>query len=243
MNKIDSVDARQIAEYAYRFEDELPLWTPPEATREQVRVLLRTREQLTRDMVGKKNMLHAMRRKVVRTPFAEELLEESVDQIKVQIKRIQKEIGRLVQHSSELAETMALLQSIPGVGPVLSAHLLVTTNAFKCTPTARQFVAYIGICPYEHQSGTSVQKKATSRRYGPPVLLGATLPGGDDAEAIRSALRRHYLRKRAEGKPARLVLNNISNKLLRIICAVLRSGRQPYYETHRSVNPNLLQTS
>ena len=155
MNKTDSVDARQIAEYAYRFEDELPLWTPPEAIREQVRVLLRTREQLTRDLVGKKNMLHAVRRKVVRTPLAEELLSESVNRIKGQIDRIQKEIGRLVQRSSKLAETMMLLRSIPGVGPVLSAHLLVTTDAFERTPTARQLAAYVGICPYEHQSGTS----------------------------------------------------------------------------------------
>ena len=35
-NKTDSVDSQQIAEYAFRFEDELPPWTPPEAIVEHV---------------------------------------------------------------------------------------------------------------------------------------------------------------------------------------------------------------
>ena len=207
-----------------------------------MRVLLRTREQLTRDLAGKKNMLHTVRRKVVRTSLAEELLEESVAQIKVQTGRIQKEIQRLVRQSPKLAETMMLLRSIPGVGPVLSAHLLVTTNAFRREPTARQLAAHAGICPYEHQSGTSVQRKATSRRYGPPVLRKLLyLAALTLKRYVPRSSGRYYLRKLAEGKPPRLVLMGISNKLLRIICAVLRD-RQPYYETHRSINPNLLQT-
>ena len=88
-----------------------------------------------------------------------------------------------------------------------------------------------------------MQKKATSRRYGPPVLRKLLYLAAMTLKRYVPRFERYYLRKLAEGKPARLVLNNISNKLLRIICAVLRSGHQPYYETHRSVTPNLLQTS
>ena len=49
---------------------------------------------------------------------------------------------------------------------------------------------------------------------------------------------RYYARKVAEGKPSRLVLNNLSNKLLRIICAVIRDAR-PYHEKHRSMGPKM----
>ena len=45
-NKNDPTDARQIAGYAYRYQDELPLWQPKAAIIEQIRVLLTTREQL-----------------------------------------------------------------------------------------------------------------------------------------------------------------------------------------------------
>lgn len=48
----------------------------------------------------------------------------------------------------------------------------------------------------------------------------------------------HYAREVAEGKPSRLVLNNLSNKLLRIVCAVIRDNR-PYQEKHRSMGPQM----
>ena len=35
----------------------------------------------------------------------------------------------------------------------------------------------------------------------------------------------YYQRKKAEGKSGRLVLNNVGNKLLRVMAAVLRDGR------------------
>ena len=48
---------------------------------------------------------------------------------------------------------------------------------------------------------------------------------------------RHYFeRKVAEGKPKKLVLNNIANDLVRIICAILRS-QTPYIPNDRSVHP------
>jgi len=239
-NKTDPTDAQQIAEYAYRYEDKLRFWEPPKAIVEHVRVLLRAREQFSRDLVAKKNLLKTMHRKAVRTPFAEEMLEASIRELKAKTRRIRDEIWRLVRTDRQLTETMMLLRSIPGVGPVLSAHLLVTTNAFQRTPTSRQLAAFIGICPYEHQSGTSVQKKATSRRYGPPILRKLLYLAALTLKKYVPRFEHYYLRKRAEGKPPKLILNNVANKLVRIICAVLRD-RQPYYETHRSVNPNLLQ--
>jgi hypothetical protein len=44
--------------------------------------------------------------------------------------------------------------------------------------------------------------------------------------------------KRAEGKPKMLVLNNIANKLLRVLCEMIKN-RQPYIEDHISVHPRL----
>lgn len=51
----------------------------------------------------------------------------------------------------------------------------------------------------------------------------------------------YFERKRAEGKPKRLVWNNVANKLLRILCGMLKN-KQPYIENYQSVNPMLLQT-
>ncbi len=44
------------------------------------------------------------------------------------------------------------------------------------------------------------------------------------------------MRKLAEGKAKQLVLNNISNKIIKIACALVKNNAQ-YNETYRSVNP------
>ncbi len=51
-----------------------------------------------------------------------------------------------------------------------------------------------------------------------------------------SMFKEYYLRKTKEGKAKRLVINNIQNKLLRIICAVLRTNR-PYIRGYTSLHP------
>jgi transposase len=43
-HKTDPVDAGQIAEYAYRFFDELHFWTPPSPILEQIKTLLSARD-------------------------------------------------------------------------------------------------------------------------------------------------------------------------------------------------------
>ena len=49
-------------------------------------------------------------------------------------------------------------------------------------------------------------------------------------------LKNYFLRKVAEGKNKRLVINNISNKLLKLIIAIIKSNK-PYIEKFVSINP------
>jgi len=50
----------------------------------------------------------------------------------------------------------------------------------------------------------------------------------------------YFLRKAAQGKPKKVILNNIANKLLKIMFAVIRS-QTPYIPGYRSVNPIFLK--
>jgi transposase len=241
-NKTDPVDSRQIAEYAARFYDALRLWQPHEAVIEQMRILLAMREQLVREAGAKRNALHVLERKVVKTPLATRLVERTLEHLKAQIAEIDDEVRRLIRSHPTLAQAVTLLVSIPGVGLQLAAHLAVITGGFERRVTARQLAAYAGICPFEHRSGTSVYRAARSRRYGPPVLRKLLYLAALTNRRHTPRFRHYYERKRAEGKAARLALNNVSNKLLRVICAVLREG-VPYHENHRSPNPTLTLTA
>ena len=169
-NKNDPTDARQIAEYAYRYQDELHRWAPTTAIIEQIRALLTTREQLVRQLSTNRNLRKVLQRKVIQTPAANTLLEETIAHLRAQIKTIEDEIRRLIRQDPTLTELLTLLVSIPSVGLLLRAHLMVVTKGFRREVTARQLAAYLGICPYEHTSGKTVKQPSKSRGYGPPVL-------------------------------------------------------------------------
>ena len=241
-NKNDPTDARQIAEYAYRYEDELRLWQPREATLEQIRTLLAAREQFLSQLSANRNVRLVLKKKVVQTPKANEAVEAMIAALKEQIQAIEAEIRRLIRQNPTLSEMLTLLLSIPSVGLLLSAHLMVVTDGFRREMTARELAAYIGICPYEHKSGKTVSKPSRSRGYGPPMLRKLVYLAAMNLRQNSEVYRQYYARKVSEGKAPRLVLNNLSNKLLRVICAVIRD-RQPYAVNYRSVSPQALRAA
>lgn len=237
--KSDTVDARQIAEYGHRFYDELQWWDPPSAVMEQVRVLLTAREQFVSQKVANMNARQALRYKVVRSLKAEEAYEQAIAQLRENIEQIDREVKRLIKEDDSFHRLIRTLTSVPGVGIVLATHLAVLTNGFARTQNHRELASYAGICPLEHTSGTSVYRTPRSRQYGPSRTRKLLYLAAMSVSTHNVQFRAYYLRKVAEGKPKRLVLNNVANKLLKIICAVVRT-ETPYIPNYRSVNPALL---
>jgi len=236
--KNDTVDSRQIAEYGYRFFDGLRFWEPKPDLLQQIGTLLTTREQFTKQLTADKNSLRALSRKAVQTPMANRLFEKNIRRLKKDIEAIDKAIQQLIDQDPSLKQKAGLVEGIPGVGLLLTANLMVITSGFN-NLDAKSLAAYLGICPYEHESGSSVRKRPRSDRYGTGKARKLLHLAARSTATHKHNFRAYYLRKLAEGKPKRLALNNIANRLLRIICAVVRDG-SPYCETHRSVHPALV---
>lgn len=239
-HKSDPVDSCQISEYAYRFYDELRMWEPRKDILEQIKTLLATREQFVVMKTGHKNSLHALKRKVVRTYLAEKMHETAITELKEHISQIEEEIKRLINQDTDLHNTLTLLVSIPGVAFLLAAHMLVTIHSAPLPLSYKTLAAFIGICPYENSSGTSTWHKSTSRHYGPPGLRKLLFLASMSISEHDRQFRNYFLRKVQEGKPKMLVINNIANKLLKIMLAVLRT-KSKFISNYRSVNPALLK--
>jgi len=237
--KTDVLDSLKIAEYARRFLDRLAYWNPHEAVVEQVRVLLSTREQLVRQRTATVNARQTLRRKVIQTSAANEALEAVADQLKAQVKTLEEEVRRLIGEHPTMAQGVTLLMGIPGVGLLLGAQMLVLTAGFREPPQYRKLAQRLGIAPNAHQSGTSVRRRARSRGYGPPVVRKLLHLAARSVRTHNAHYRDYFEAKVAIGKPKSLVLNNIANRLLRIMCAVLRDG-QSYQPHHISIQPLLL---
>ncbi len=242
-HKNDRVDSQQIAEYSYRFFDELRYWQPREEVLEQIKVLLTTREHFVTQRTSHQNALKTLKRKAVVTPLAEKLHKQSIDRIAIQISEIELEIKRLLDQYPHFSQMVNLLMTIPGVGFLLASHmLLILEGAPQSFPNPKQVAAYIGISPYEHQSGRSVYRPASSRHFGPEKVRKLLYLASLSVRTHHPTFKRYFLRKVAEGKPKKLVLNNIANKLIKIMCAVART-KTPYIPNYRSVHPALLNSA
>ena len=239
-HKSDPVDSTQITEYAYRFWDELSLWAPRQEILEQIKTLLTTREQFVVDRSGHQNALLALKRKAIRTPLAEQMHEKTLSELKGHILAMEAEIQRLIDQDPDFRYMINLLISIPGVGLLLAAHMLVLFQSAPQLCSPKSLAAFIGICPYEDSSGSSIRHTPTSRHYGPPALRKLIFLAALSLRTHNPQFRTYFLRKIQEGKPKKVVINNIANRLLKIIVAVVRSQTE-FIPNYRSINPGLLK--
>lgn len=238
--KTDELDSQKIAEYGFRYRDRLEPWDPNEAVAEQIKTLLTTREQLVEQKTALHNVRTALRQKVVQTPAATEALEETIEHLAGQIEATEEAIQSLINQHPTMAQMVEMLDTAPGTSLLLAAHLLVLTNGFTESPQYRRLASYLGICPNANQSGKQ-RKKPTSRGYGPSIMRKLLHLAALSARKNADRFRKYFHRKRAEGKPKMLVINNIGNKLLRVLCGMIKN-KQPYIEDYQSVHPRLLKT-
>lgn len=241
-HKTDPVDSRQIAEYAYRFYDELRLWKPRREVLEQVKTFLAIREQMVIEKTRHSNSLRALMRKVVKSEKAEEILKTLISTLKEQIKVVETEINHLIHQEADLAQQNALLTSIPGVGKLLAAQALVLFHQMDGELSDKKLASFIGICPLEHSSGTSVKSKPRSSQHGPEVIRKLLNLAARSVCTHCPVYERYYLRKLAEGKPKAVAINNVGNKLLSVMVAIFKSG-EPYIPGYRSIHPRFLTRS
>lgn len=241
-HKNDMVDARQIAEYGHRFYDELQYWSPPDVVLEQVRELLSAREQFTTQKIANTNALISLQRKTITSVTAMEAYEQAIERLKQNIDAIDKEIKRLMKVDDSFHTMIKRLTSTPGIGILLAANLIVATQGFTRSRNHKEVASFAGVSPIEHTSGTSVFRKPRSRQFGPHRLRKLLYLSAMSVATHNEEFRKYYLRKVEEGKPKRLVLNNVANRLLKIVCALVKTETE-YIPNYRSVNPMLLKVS
>jgi len=241
-HKTDAVDSIQLAEYAFRFLDELSIWAPRAERVEKITSLISSRELLVREKTQTMNNLHALRRKVIKSAVAVQSLEKVIQVIEEEIKALEKQMEYLVEQDPEINARVDLLKSTPGVGLLLAANLLVLTNGFTSQRSYRETASYLKIAPLQYESGTSVYRNPQSPHYGPSVMRKLLSLAAQSVVTHKADFKKYYLRKQAEGKPKRLILNNVENKLLKIIWAIIRDEK-PYIPNYQSVHPKYWKTA
>jgi len=210
--KTDRLDAHILALFAERMQPE-PRSQPDEPA-QQLKDLLGRRRQLVKMLTAEKNRLQQIAEHLrPRVKSHIDWLEQELAQIEEEVKQLHKKNNAALQKQS------ALLQTTPGVGPVLSSTLL------SCLPelgevSSKEIAALVGVAPFNRDSGQLRGRRAIwgGRARVRAVLYMSTV----SALRYNEVIEKFYQRLIAAGKPKKVAIVACMRKLLVILNAMIK---------------------
>ena len=159
--KDDKVDARRIADYAFTYNKRLKLFTLPSHQLVKIKQLLTYRDQLVRITTSLKNSLksHKKYEEVIGLNIVTKEIAEQIKDLDKRLSQVEKTIIQLIDSDEDLKRNFKLATSVKGIGLVIGAFMLVTTNNFSSFEDGRKYACYSGVAPFENSSGTSIRGK------------------------------------------------------------------------------------
>ena len=216
-SKTDRIDARLIADFCAAQCP--PPWQASPASVRVLRALVARREALDAMCTQERNLL----------PVADEAVRAGIEahltHLEQALKDIDAAIRQTIDDDPDLRDQGQLLVSIPGLGDKTVASLLGYYGGPLRFESAKQAVAFAGLDPRQHQSGSSVRGKPRLSKVGHARLRKALYMPAMVATTHTAWGRALKLRLAAAGKPPMLILGAMMRKLLCVAYGVLRSGR------------------
>jgi transposase len=219
-SKTDPLDARVLLEYAARMP--FQPWQPPPAEALQITALARRIHALTEQCTMEKNRLHAVAATATTLRVIVQDLRRSVRGLKTAIAKLSRKAHQILAASPELERRFRLLQSTPGIGSVSALQLLGELVLIPANCDVRQWVAYAGLDPRQHESGTSVHQKARISKLGNRHIRRALYMPALTATRSAPHLRAFYLHLQARGKCKMVALVAVMRKLLHAIFGMFK---------------------
>lgn len=232
--KSDKKDALRIAEYACRYQDKKVIYSEAGKENRDLQTLLNARETLLVQITQLKQQLNeskgfdSEKHDLLKNCFKKPLLA-----LKKQLVLIEAQIKELVNNNEEVKENVSLLKSIPGIGLQNALQFIVYTRNFTAFETVNHLACYAGVAPFPNESGTIIKKTRVSgfanKKLKKLLHLAAMAAIRSDGE-----LKEYFIRKVKEGKSKMLVLNNIRNKLIGRMFAVIKR-KKPYISNNLEI--------
>ena len=225
--KTDRADASMIAEYAMRNYDKAVIYKPLSKSLSDLRELFLYRQMIVRErsslMVRRSEKKLTMEKSHAKTVISQSS-RHLITEMNKEIAKIDKQIEELIHQDEELKEVYAIVTTVPGIGTQNAVCLMVYTDNFrKFSYDSRKIACYYGIAPFGKDSGTSVHTDPhvhfMANRQIKAILTQAAL----SATTHNPVIRDYYKRLLARGKKKQVALNNVKNKLIHIVTAMVRN--------------------
>ena len=230
--KNDKIDAADIARFTMRYADQLKPHRLPARVLRRLKMLFAYRDRLVKAKM------------IISVPAAEAsvfAVEESkevradssslVQIIAARITKVEKLMLHVINSDQETARVYRLIESVPGFGLITASYLLIITQCFTTMCNSRKLANFGGVAPHPHKSGSSIKGKDRVSHLADKKLKTLLSNGTGSLLQYNRGIKQYYERMVAKGKNENLVKNNIKNKMLHTVCAVVKRGT-PYIDDY-----------
>ena len=160
--KTDREDARMLAMHALLHRPQPTVPRAPE--HDALRELFALREVLQEEITATENRLSS-----VRTAPARKHLSLLLGQVEKRLEAVDREIDACLLRAPALKHDFDLLLTVAGIGRITALAILSTFGDLRSW-SRQQIVAYAGLHPRSHQSGTSVNVRPRLIKGGAALL-------------------------------------------------------------------------
>jgi len=209
--KTDKIDAQTLAHFGYTVKPRV--YVLPAADAQALEALLTRRNQLL-------DMLTAERLRISSTHTSvRQRLEKHIEWLKAELAEIDKDLDQSIQHSEIWKAKDRLLQSVPGVGRILSTAILAWLPELGLL-NGKAIAALVGVAPFNRDSGLMRGRRMI---WGGREQIRSTLyMAALSAMHCNPVIAAFYARLIKAGKPAKVALTACMRKLLTILNAMVK---------------------
>jgi transposase len=227
--KNDRVDAFRLAEYVYLYQEKVKTTRLASDQIIRLKALLSLRTRMVRTRAGYIASIK-QDKSCLDVKMSDPLIQcqqKLLNTYSKQIQKIEDEIARVIDQDPLMKQQHLLATSVVGIGLITASYMIVYTNCFQSFKNSRKFACYSGSAPFEHTSGSSIHGRTRISKYANKTIK--TLLTNAALAAIKhdAQIRQYYQRKVEDGKPKKLVINNIRNKLIGRVFATI-NRETPY---------------
>jgi transposase len=214
--KTDALDAHLLARFAEVVRPEpRPL---PDAEAQILSAVLARRQQVIAMLVAEQQRLPTT------PPALRPRVEAHIAWLREERDDLDRELRQQIRASPAWREDDDLLQSVPGIGPVLATTLIAELPELGHL-NRKQIAALVGVAPLNCESGILRGRRII---WGGRARVRAALWMGTLVAVQRNpAIRAFYQRLVAAGRPKKVALTAAMHKLLLVLNALLRQ-RTPW---------------
>jgi len=203
--KTDRMDGQVIARFIAASRD-LRIYKPASAEHRHLASLTNRRDQIVEDRTREKCRLEACMCPAIRRD-----IEENIDLLTERIDSFQAQINAAIEADSDLAAKSKELRKETGVGPIVSACLMVHMPELG-TINRQEAAALAGVAPYADDSGNNHGKREI---YGGRSRVRKALYlAARSAARFNPDLKIFYQRLVQKGKPKQLALIAVARKII-----------------------------